>query len=204
MAYKTFAAGDVLTATELNTYLMDQSVMVFTNATARDAALTSPTEGMYAYLTASDHLTIYNGTDWVISDTSWNSYTPTLQNFTQGTGATTQAYYARINKTVVVQVYITMGTTAPTVTGQVGISLPVDQASSNRSLSVGHVMMRDFDLATSYIGNVYLTSSAPGKAFLQGINSAGTYTTLANATATVPFTWAANDYFSFTITYQGT
>lgn len=202
MAYKTFVAGDVLTATELNDYLMNQSVMVFTNATARDTALTSPTEGMFAYLTASDHLTIYNGSAWVITDTSWNSYTPTLYGFTQGTGATTQAYYARIGKTVVVQGYITMGTTAPTFTSQMQISLPVDQASSNRSSSVGTAFMRDVSGAASYLGSIYLTST-PGRISFQAVNASGTYATLSNVTGTVPFTWALDDYFSFTVTYQG-
>lgn len=46
MAYKVFSNGDALTGSELNTYLMNQSVMVFATTTARDAALTTPSEGM--------------------------------------------------------------------------------------------------------------------------------------------------------------
>ena len=35
---KLFVSGDVLTAAQVNTYLMDQAVMVFASAAARDAA----------------------------------------------------------------------------------------------------------------------------------------------------------------------
>ena len=63
--YKSFSTGDVLTASDVNTYLMQQTIMVFANATARDAAITSPSEGMNAFLTASDELVYYNGSSWV-------------------------------------------------------------------------------------------------------------------------------------------
>lgn len=64
MAYKVFANGFALNASELNTYLMNQSVMVFANATARTGALT-PTEGMVTYLEDTNALEVYNGTAWV-------------------------------------------------------------------------------------------------------------------------------------------
>ena len=38
MAYKTFVNGYGLTASELNAYLMNQSVMVFADSSARTAA----------------------------------------------------------------------------------------------------------------------------------------------------------------------
>lgn len=65
MAYKTFANGYTLNASELNTYLMNQSVIVFADATARSAALTSPTEGMVTYLADTNALTVYDGSAWV-------------------------------------------------------------------------------------------------------------------------------------------
>jgi len=63
MAYKVFANGFTLNASELNTYLMNQSVMVFADAAARTAALT-PTEGMVTYLESTNALEFYNGTAW--------------------------------------------------------------------------------------------------------------------------------------------
>jgi len=65
MAYKVFANGYTLNASELNTYLMNQSVMVFADSTARTAALATPTEGMVTYLSDTNALTVYDGSAWV-------------------------------------------------------------------------------------------------------------------------------------------
>lgn len=64
-----FTSGSVLTAAQVNTYLMDQSVMRFADATARDAAFGGagePTlaEGMICYLSDSNSLLYYSGTSW--------------------------------------------------------------------------------------------------------------------------------------------
>lgn len=64
MAYKVFSNGNALNASELNTYLMNQSVMVFASTTARDAALTSPTEGMLVWLEDSNKYVYYTGSAW--------------------------------------------------------------------------------------------------------------------------------------------
>lgn len=64
MAYKVFSNGDALTGGELNTYLMNQSVMVFATASARDAALTAPVEGMLVWLQDSDKFVYYSGSAW--------------------------------------------------------------------------------------------------------------------------------------------
>lgn len=64
MAYKVFSNGDALTGSELNTYLMNQSVMVFASTTARDAALTAPTEGMVVWLQDANKYVYYTGSAW--------------------------------------------------------------------------------------------------------------------------------------------
>jgi hypothetical protein len=71
MAYKVFTNGSPLPASDLNTYLMNQSVMVFANSTARSAALTAPTEGMVTYLEDTGLVYVFNGSSWVdINDNS--------------------------------------------------------------------------------------------------------------------------------------
>jgi hypothetical protein len=74
MAYKVFANGFALNASELNTYLMNQSVMVFADSAARASALT-PTEGMVTYLQDTNALEYYTGTAWatVGQDTTLNN-----------------------------------------------------------------------------------------------------------------------------------
>lgn len=65
MAYKVFANGNPLLASELNENLMQQAIAVFTDAAGRDATITSPVNGQFAYLTGTANLTKYNGSAWV-------------------------------------------------------------------------------------------------------------------------------------------
>jgi len=64
LGVKTFTAGDVLLATEVNGYLMAQVIAVFATTTARDAAILAPAEGQFAYITADEELTYYDGSTW--------------------------------------------------------------------------------------------------------------------------------------------
>lgn len=65
MAYKDFTPAQILTASEVAVYLMRQTVMVFATATNRNAAITSPTEGMVTYQQDTKLFSFYNGTAWV-------------------------------------------------------------------------------------------------------------------------------------------
>jgi hypothetical protein len=65
--YKPFTAASVLTSADVNNYLMTQSVMYFATTAARDTAITSPVDGMVAYVGSNDSsegLYTYNGTSW--------------------------------------------------------------------------------------------------------------------------------------------
>jgi hypothetical protein len=67
MAYqgrKVFVAGTVLTASDMNS-TVDQTVMVFADVTARNAAIPTPTEGMVVYLKDSNTLVMYNASSWI-------------------------------------------------------------------------------------------------------------------------------------------
>lgn len=64
LGFKTFAVGEVLSAANVNGYLM-QGIWVFANATARDAAVTSPQEGNSCYLKDTDVIQVYSGSSWV-------------------------------------------------------------------------------------------------------------------------------------------
>ena len=66
---KLFTSGSVLTAAQVNTYLMDQTVMVFATTAARDAAFGGAgepvlAEGMLCYLIDSNTILYYTGTSW--------------------------------------------------------------------------------------------------------------------------------------------
>jgi len=62
--FKNFTAT-VLTASDVNNYLMEQSVMSFASTGARDVQVTAPEDGMVAYIRSNDSsegLYTYNGT----------------------------------------------------------------------------------------------------------------------------------------------
>lgn len=63
--FRDFVTGEVLTAANVNNFLMKQSVMVFANDAARTAALGAEVaEGMVAYLIDTDAVQYYDGTAW--------------------------------------------------------------------------------------------------------------------------------------------
>jgi hypothetical protein len=97
--YKAFTAGAVLTASDVNNYLMEQGVMYFATTAARDAALSGSLEdGMVAYIGSNDSsegLYTYNGTNWR-KGPGWNApwgflaQSSSVGNVTTGTHTTMQ------------------------------------------------------------------------------------------------------------------
>ena len=59
MPKKTFTAGEVLAAADVNTYLMDQAVMTFAGSAARGSAIGTATEGMVSYLTDTNKIEVF-------------------------------------------------------------------------------------------------------------------------------------------------
>ena len=96
VAYKVFTNGSVLPASDVNTYLMDQSVMVFSSSATRAAALTAPVEGMLTWLQDTNKYENYNGSAWValggsailqvVSVPKIDAFTTTSTSYTDITG----------------------------------------------------------------------------------------------------------------------
>jgi hypothetical protein len=81
MPRKVFTAGEVLAASDVNSFLMNQSVMTFAGTAARSSAIGTAVEGMLVYLEDTNTYQTWNGTAW--------------QNVYTGTHATvTTAYTA--------------------------------------------------------------------------------------------------------------
>jgi hypothetical protein len=64
LGFKDFVTGEVLTAADVDGYLM-QGIWVFASAAARDAAVTSPQEGNACYLKDTNQVLTYSGSAWV-------------------------------------------------------------------------------------------------------------------------------------------
>jgi hypothetical protein len=85
---KVFTAGEVLTAANVQDFLMDQAVMVFSGTAARGSQIGTATEGMISYLTDSNKIEVYT-TTW---EQVWPSSAGTIfakDVVTEGTSVTT-------------------------------------------------------------------------------------------------------------------
>ena len=80
--FKTFTTGEVLTAGDVNGYLM-QGVLVFATAAARNSAITSPQEGQFAFTKDTNGLWYYDGAAWVASGATGD-----IEGVTAGVGIT--------------------------------------------------------------------------------------------------------------------
>ena len=80
LGFKTFNSGDVLSAADVNGYLM-QGVLVFASTAARDAAITAPAEGQFAFTKDTNGLWYYDGAAWVASGATGD-----IEGVTAGTG----------------------------------------------------------------------------------------------------------------------
>lgn len=78
---RTFAAGEVLTASNVMNYLMDQSIMTFAGTAARGSAIgTAVAEGMVSYLKDSNRTEYYDGASWKSVSGSNLIYSGTFTN----------------------------------------------------------------------------------------------------------------------------
>jgi hypothetical protein len=90
LGFKDFQTGEVLTAADVDGYLM-QGIWVFASATARDAAVTSPQEGNACYLKDTNEVLTYSGSAWVaVGGAAGASYAVFRDEKTNGTAGGTQ------------------------------------------------------------------------------------------------------------------
>jgi hypothetical protein len=122
--YKLFATGDVLTAAQVNTYLMQQTVMVFASSAARTTALSGVlAEGMVSYLQDTNSLEVYDGSAWV-------GATGDITALTAGTGISISSATGPI-PTVAINTAVTADlTTAQTLTNKT-LTTPIIATISN-------------------------------------------------------------------------
>lgn len=59
--YKAWGIGEVVEAGDLQSYIQNQTVMVFASAAARTTAIAAPTAGMTSYLIDVAQVQVYGG-----------------------------------------------------------------------------------------------------------------------------------------------
>ena len=66
--WKSYSTGDLISATEFQTFIQDQVVQVYADSSARDTALgTNDAEGMFCFLKDTNTLQFYDGSSWITS-----------------------------------------------------------------------------------------------------------------------------------------
>jgi len=206
--FRTFTAGDVLTASQVNSYLMKQSVMVFASSSARDTGLAGNlVEGMVVYLEDSDRLTVYTGTVWRVLEEGVQTWTPTLTatvtNPTLGGSGVLEGHYIRHGRLLTVWARVRFQVSPPGETapgeGVYIVSLPFAStgvlASTGNALGSaigsGH-LRRDSDGGLNRTIGVQLRSSTS----VQFMASSNGWLTHAS-----PWSWTNGDQIAFTATY---
>jgi len=155
---KIFVAGEILTAADLQSNAVDQSVMVFNDAAARDTAIPSPIEGMVVYLKDTDGLLSYSGTAWVPAANSATLGAGTVLQVLQASRVTA---FTTTSGTFVDWTDITISITPRATSSKVLVFLNATRVNNNSNSSITDMeIMRD---STSlYFPATYRTSGSSG------------------------------------------
>jgi hypothetical protein len=181
--------------------ILKRAILSFTSASSRNATLTSPTEGMMAWLQDTNTMTQYDGTTWqtVLNGGTWTSYTPawtgSVTNPVLGNG-TIAGRYSKVGKMVDFSIKITAGSTTTFGSGPWSLSLPVAAASVIDM--IGNVLIGDLTGTSMYsMGAAYIPDGGTTlQAYAGGKNDG------ALVSATYPQTWANGDRLWVTGRYE--
>ena len=172
LGYKLFVNGNTLSASDLNTYVQQQTVMVFASTGARTTALTSVlAEGMVSYVTGTG-LQYYTGSAWVNFDhtfTGSSSGSTLVQATAAASGtltlpATTDTLVARTTTDTLTNKTLT----SPVETNPY-ITSPKELTTVSATAATGTV---NFDVLTQ--GILYYTTSASANWTLNFRGNSGT------------------------------
>ena len=140
MPRKVFVAGEILTAADVNTNLMDQAVMVFDDSAARGSAIPTPSEGMVTYLKDSNLVEAYTGAAFE---------------------AVSQPGILQVVQTVKTD---TFTTTSASLTDITGLSVSITPSSASSKILV----LIDVAIHTASGGSVFFGLARGGSAIYQG------------------------------------
>lgn len=133
---------------------------------------------------------------------NWDTFTPTTTNITVGNGTETALYCRFGDGTtdgLVAWHYELLFGSTTAFTGAITIDYPVAGVGGRRAAQISTVYCEDSS-GTDYFGRIYPNTTTNGRPRV--FNSAGTYVTGTNITATVPFTWASGDRIAIGGVYQ--
>jgi hypothetical protein len=198
MPYTTVVAGTYATASWANANVRDQTIAQFASTSARDAAITSPVEGMVCITQDSGLMWIYTGSAWIQygSYGGWTAWTPVLSAVTTAPTSSptlsTTGRYVRMGNTIHGWGRVLAGASSTTVgTGDYTFSLPVNFRNAGIVQPVGTLYYLDSS-ATPRVLSLQTTGSAN---LTLAVDSTG------NISATSPGL-GTNDQMRYSFTYE--
>lgn len=197
--FRTFATSEVLTASNVQNYLMEQSVMSFASTGARDVAVTAPEAGMVAYIRSNDsseglyHYTSASswrkGPGWnapwgvvgvavaTANQTSIGSSTVDVTSLSVTWTATANRYY----RTTVILPVFSQATTTGIVNLRITDSTPTTKQSINLNATAG----TDVNIQGFVIESDIAAGSATRKARIATTAGSGTITASSTSVPTI-------------------
>jgi hypothetical protein len=190
--FKNFTAASILTASDVNNYLMEQSVMSFASTGARDVQVTAPEDGMVAYIRSNDSsegLYTYNGTSWRKGpgwNAPWGYVAHAAQSASKTTSGTTELTVVNTGSFTAVsnRYYLLTGTISPygTVGGDQFAFRLRNNSASGTILLTGVISVRDYS-ANNLVGVVSIAAGASNGIYMTVQRTSGTGTITSNEIA---------------------
>lgn len=198
--YKFFQTGEVLEASEVNNYLMQQTVMVFADSAARTTALSGVlAEGMISYLQDTNKVEFYDGSAWTgyAQLATANTFTTGTQTINAGGTGNTVALIVKgqTGQTAKIQEWQNVSGTVVsdmTHTGRFGISIISNVANTGTYMDTGSNTIRFEQRAAATVGIIIKGAASQTANLQEWQNSAGTV-----------LSWIASDGTPVTATSTG-
>ena len=199
--FKDFADGNVLFASELDGYLMRQTVMRFGSTVALTNALPAGIRetGMLAWADSTGIGYLFDGTNWVPWFSTEKAFTPVFtaggSNITFGNG-TWGGWYRYVGGMVRWNWRMIVGSTSNLGAGNYAWTLPVNARAEFDQHYLGGVSLLDAS-ASTYFHRAALT-----------LGTVGSFGAIAEAGqrmgAAAPVAWAVNDIIGISLEYPPT
>lgn len=184
-----------------------QLCRVYASAAARDAAITSPTGGMHAFLLDTNTLTVYSGSAWSTigpvhgAATAW---TPTLTQFGSVTFTTSWAYAARMGRLCFLSARLVVTGGSAVAANDIvigGVPWAAANSSGTAPIGTGSVTdtspapdeMRSGDLILATSTTLKIRSSSLDPTLYLGSNSFSAALAANDVVAVQGFYWASAD-----------